>query len=63
MDLVVSPASDRITLGLDRPTIMHYMDMNEAYGCFDGIRGPRSYLLRQISTLTWHQIELFERGK
>ena len=20
---------------------MHYMDINEAYGCLDGIRGPR----------------------
>ena len=37
MDLVVLPASDRITLGLG-PQFFHYMDMNEAYRCLGGIR-------------------------
>ena len=39
---------------------MHYMDMNEAYRCFDGIRGPGSCLSRPTSTPTRHQNGIFE---
>ena len=39
---------------------MHYMDMNEAYRCLDGICGAGSCLSRPISTLTWHQMGLFD---
>ena len=35
---------------------MHYMDMNEAYRCLDGVRGQGSCLSRPTSTTTWHQI-------
>ena len=45
------------------PSIMQYMDMNEAYKCLDGIRGTGSCLLRPTSTPTWHQIGLFDYGK
>ena len=33
------------------PSIMHYMDMNEAYRCLDGICGPASCLSGPISKL------------
>ena len=42
---------------------MHDMNMNEAYRCLDGIRGPRSCLSRLTSTPTWHQIGLFDYDK
>ena len=45
------------------PSIMHDMDMNEAYGCLDGIRGPGSCLSRPTSTPIWHQIGSFDCGK
>ena len=45
------------------PSIMHYMDINEAYSCFDGIRGPGSCLSRPTTTQTWHQIGLFDCGQ
>ena len=45
------------------PSIMHHMDMNEAYGCLGGIRGPGSCLSRPTSTPAWHQIWLVDCGK
>ena len=39
------------------------MNMNEAYRCLDGIRGPRVCLSRPTSASTWHQVGLFDCGK